>query len=142
MPIFPGISAVTWQTKLILLLVLFFAGVACGYKLCSTFDDAEDKKEAEATTAAVVEVRKQDAALQGVADDSATRIEQSVIPQGTITVEKEVIRYVTDKTANPVKCNLDADWVRIYNGSLLPEGPQPAGKIDGKASTAAVTGTR
>jgi hypothetical protein len=118
----PGMtSPLTWQTKLLLLGALFLAGVACGVKLTNALHDQGEVSDLKAAQERLEAVREFNGFLQSITDQSSKRLANSVVPRGTITIEKEVIKYVKDND-HPA-CVLDPDWVRIYNRSLLPKVP-------------------
>lgn len=111
----------TWQAKALLLVALFAVGVGCGMRLSSALYAEKRESALESQLGKLEAVREFDGLLQSLTNQSAARLENSVVPRGTITIEKEVIKYVKDNR-HPA-CMLDPDWVRIYNRSLLPEVP-------------------
>ena len=118
------LPALTWQTKLILLAALFLVGMFCGYRLSDALEARKREKVLEAQLTSYAAVREFDGVLQDITNQSSTRLANSVVPRGTITVEKEVIHYV-QKPATA--CRLDADWVHVYNLSTDPSAT-PAGR--------------
>lgn len=133
----PTLGPVGWQAKLIGIALVFLAGLWLGVTLHQWKVGADATATAEAQTAAVEGVRKQDGVLQAIADKSAEVLQNSSVPQGTQVVTKEVIRYVKTYVSNPNACKLDADWVYIHDLSTVPTGSTAAGATDGAASPAA-----
>lgn len=111
------LPVLTWQTKAILLAVLFLSGMYCGYRVSDALEARKREQALDKQLQAYAAVREFDGILQNITDQSSDRLANSVVPRGTITVEKEVIRYVQKPATT---CRLDADWVRIYNLSTDP----------------------
>lgn len=121
------------QGKLLAGVAIAAVGFALGMSVGSWRMAAAENAEAQDKLAQSESLREWDAALQGVSDSVAGELGKSVIPSGTIVVEKEVIKYV--ETHRNFDCKLDSEWVHAHDASTVPEGSVPTSRAYGPADT-------